>query len=126
MSATGVSGIADAVAQSAPALLSLAVSINGNAAGGHYVVAIGIAADGSVVIHDPNSTAARTSLSDYLNGFTLNGAQVKAELKGVVRFNVTTPAGTRFLLAAPSQSLRRAQVAGPLRQFGGGRLRQRA
>ena len=39
--------------QGSPALLSLALSRNGVPAGGHFVVATGVAEDGSLMIQDP-------------------------------------------------------------------------
>src|SRR6185503_11692831 len=98
-----VAAAADLVAAGSPALLSLALSRNGAAVGGHFVVATGIAADGVIAIHDPNSIFARTSLSDYFAGFTAAGATWKAELRGVADFALRAPSATRFLLAALSQ-----------------------
>jgi uncharacterized protein (TIGR03437 family) len=95
--------VADWLSQGSPALLSLAMTANGVAAGGHYVVAIGIASNGGVVIHDPLQSS-RTILSDLLDGFSSGGVQWKAELLGVARFVARTPATTRFLIAAVSQT----------------------
>lgn len=97
------SAIADFLAQGSPALLSLAMSLNGVPAGGHFVVATGIAADGSIVIQDPSPLFARTSLTDYLNGFNAAGGAWKAVLRGVARFALRSPLSTRFLVAALSQ-----------------------
>ena len=77
--------------------------MNGTLAGGQFVVAMGIAADGSIVIQDPNPAFARTNLNDYLNGFTAAGGSWKADLRGVVRFAVSSPSGTRFMVGALSQ-----------------------
>ena len=71
--------------------------------GGHFVVAIGIAADGSIVIQDPSPLFARTNLNDYLNGFTAGAGTWTAGLRGVVRFAVRSPSGTRFMVGALSQ-----------------------
>jgi uncharacterized protein (TIGR03437 family) len=98
-----LSTIADLVAQGEPVLLSLAVSLNGALSGGHFVVAIGIAADGSIVIQDPSPLFAQTNLNAYLNGFTIGAATWTAALRGVVRFALTSPSGTRFMLGALSQ-----------------------
>jgi uncharacterized protein (TIGR03437 family) len=95
--------IADLVEQGEPLLLSLGLSLNGTLAGGHFVVAIGIAADGAIVIQDPSPLYARTNLNDYLNGFTAAGGTWKADLQGVVRFALHSPSGTRFLVGALSQ-----------------------
>jgi uncharacterized protein (TIGR03437 family) len=103
VAAPGIAAIADLVAQGSPVLLSLGLSLNGAAAGGHYVVATGIAADGGVVIQDPSPLFARTSLTDYLTGFNAAGGAWKAELRGVSRFALRSPQSTRFMVAAVSQ-----------------------
>lgn len=94
---------ADLVAEGSPALLSLELTRNGAPAGGHFVVAIGVAADGSVVIHDSNPLLVRTSLKDYLAGFNAGNAVWKATIRGVVRFALRSPGATRFLVGAVSQ-----------------------
>jgi uncharacterized protein (TIGR03437 family) len=66
-------------------------------------VAIGIAADGSIVIQDPSPLFARTNLNDYLNGFTVGAGTWTAGLRGVVRFALRSPSGTRFMVGALSQ-----------------------
>jgi uncharacterized protein (TIGR03437 family) len=95
--------IADLVAQGSPVLISLALSLNGVPAGGHFVVATGISADGSVVVQDPSPLFARTSLADYLAGFSAAGGTWKGGLRGVARFALRSPQSTRFLVAALSQ-----------------------
>ncbi|MEO8595056.1 MAG: papain-like cysteine protease family protein [Candidatus Solibacter sp.] len=95
--------IADFLAQGSPVLLSLALSKNGAAAGGHFAVATGIAADGSITIQDPSPLFARTALAEYLTGFTAGGAAWKANVIGVARFALDTPESMGFLLAAISQ-----------------------
>jgi uncharacterized protein (TIGR03437 family) len=95
--------IADLLAQGQPALISLELLRNGSSAGGHFVAAIGVAGDGSIVIQDPNPFFARASLSDYLSGFSAGGATWTATLGGVVQFAPRSPAATRFLAGALSQ-----------------------
>jgi uncharacterized protein (TIGR03437 family) len=95
--------IADLVEQGEPLLLSLALSVNGTAAGGHFVTAIGIGADGSIVIQDPSPLFARANLNDYLSGFTVGGATWTGALRGVARFALRSPSGTRFMVGALSQ-----------------------
>jgi len=101
--APSLPGIADLLAQGTPVLLSLGLSLNNVAAGGHYVVATGISADGSIVIQDPSPLFARSSLNDYLNGFTVAGGNWKGILTGTVEFAIGNPSGTRFLATALSQ-----------------------
>jgi uncharacterized protein (TIGR03437 family) len=95
--------IADLMADGSPVMVSLALTRNGAAAGGHYAVVTGIAADGSFPIQDPSPVYARGNLKDYLNGFTLDGDIWKAQLRGVARFALNNPGGTRFLVASLSQ-----------------------
>jgi uncharacterized protein (TIGR03437 family) len=102
VAAASPAAIADFLAQGSPVLLSLALSLNGAPAGGHFVVATGIAADGSIVISDPSPAFARSGLADYLGGFNAAGGVWKATVRGVARFALRTPLSTRFLLAALS------------------------
>jgi uncharacterized protein (TIGR03437 family) len=98
-----VGAIADLVAQGEPLLLSLSLSLNGSVYGGHFVVATGIASDGSIVIQDPNPLFGRTDLSDYLNGFSGPAGTWTGTLAGLARFAVRPPSVTRFLMGALSQ-----------------------
>lgn len=95
--------IADRIARGSPLLLSLGLSLNGAPAGGHFVIGIGVSADGSIVIQDPSPSFAKSSLGDYLNGFTAAAGKWKADLRGVVEFTRRSPGATRFMLAAISQ-----------------------
>ena len=115
--------IADFLAQGSPVLLSLAMSLNGSPAGGHFVVATGIAADGSIAIQDPSPLFARTSLADYLNGFNAGGSAWKASVRGIARFALRSPLSTRFLVAALSQPVALMQIARHGYHFGGRDLR---
>src|SRR5262249_49673523 len=90
--------IADLLAQGSPTLISLELLRNGSPAGGHFVAAIGVALDGSIVIQDPNPFFARANLGDYLNGFSAGGSTWTATLGGVMQFAVRPPAATRFLV----------------------------
>jgi uncharacterized protein (TIGR03437 family) len=101
--AAGSAAIADILAKGSPALLSLALSRNGAAAGGHFVVATGVADDGSIVIQDPNPVLGRSSLKEYLQGFAAAGASWSGSLRGVVQFALRNPSASRFLLGALSQ-----------------------
>jgi uncharacterized protein (TIGR03437 family) len=95
--------VADALAQGSPVLLSLALTANSQPAGGHFVVATGIASDGSVVIQDTNADFGRSALNDYLNAFPLGVYQWKAQWKGAVRLAMQPPGARRFLLGSISQ-----------------------
>lgn len=67
-----------------PVVLNLNLTINGGAAGGTSVDAIGVNADGAIAIDDPNPALARSSLADYLNGFTAEGNKVTGVLASVL------------------------------------------
>lgn len=99
-----VQSVADLVSQSEPVLLSLSLTLNGAPAGGSFVAATGIGADGSILIADPNPAFARANLNDYLSGFTGAAGAWQGTLAGAVRFAVRTPAATRFVLGEISQS----------------------
>ena len=95
--------VRDLVAQGSPVLLALALTANGTPAGGHFVVAMGVAADGSLIIQDPSPDFAQTSLNSYLAGFTAGGQAWQATLGGAVRLLPQAPSPTGFLVSAPSQ-----------------------
>lgn len=96
--------MADLLASGEPLLVSLNLTLNGAPAGGHYVAAIGVNADGSIAIQDPNPLFARANLNDYLTGFAAGPGTWQATLAGVVRFAVRGPSPARFLVGALSQS----------------------
>lgn len=87
--------VRDLVAGDCPVLLAL--SLNG--LGSHFVVATGIASDGSLLIADPNPAFGQTSLDGYLNGFhSAGGGSVQATLTGAVRLLVQAPSSPGFLV----------------------------
>ncbi|HEY6392427.1 MAG TPA: Ig-like domain-containing protein [Bryobacteraceae bacterium] len=69
--------IRDLLAGGSPVLLALSLTPSGS----HYVVAIGEAADGSVLIMDPNPAFGKSNLNDYLSGF----GGVKATIAAAVQ-----------------------------------------
>ncbi len=95
--------VRDLVAQGAPPIISLSLTANDQPAGGHYVVAVGIGADGGILIHDPNPAFGRSILGDYLAGFALGGRVWKGTIGAVLRLAPRTPSPTGFLLASVSQ-----------------------
>ncbi len=90
------SSLRDMVAAGSPVILGLSLG----AFGSHFVVATGIAADGSFLIADPNPGFAQTDLSSYLNGFTGGGKTVVGTLSGAVRLLPRAPDSQPFLVAA--------------------------
>jgi uncharacterized protein (TIGR03437 family) len=90
----------DLLAGGSPLLVAL--SLKG--LGSHFVVATGIAEDGSLIISDPNPAFGQTDLDGYLNGFTITdgtGASVAVQgtVAGVVQFLPQAPSAA-FLVAA--------------------------
>ena len=75
----------DLLNQGIPCILNLSVAVNGGPDGGTSVVAIGVNADGSIAISDPNTLFARTSLTSYSMGFLVNGQLVTGNLASIVR-----------------------------------------
>src|SRR5262249_18244363 len=63
-----LSVVRDLVAQGSPVLVVLSLTANGAAAGGHSIVATGVASDGGVLIRDPNPDFVRSGLGEYLAG----------------------------------------------------------
>ncbi len=84
-----LNGIRDLVAAGSPVLLALSLP----KLGPHFVVADGIAADGSILIADPSPAYAQTTLNGYLSGYS-------ASLTGAVRLLPQAPAAPGFLVAA--------------------------
>jgi uncharacterized protein (TIGR03437 family) len=87
--------IRDLLALGAPALLALQLGPLGS----HYVVATGVAGDGSILIADPNPAFGQTTLNGYVSGFGGVGQYVLATLAGVVRLLPQSPAAPGFLAA---------------------------
>ncbi len=61
----------------------VALSVAGQA---HFVVTTGVGAGGETLIHDPNPAYGRSTLDEYLNGFTgSGGAQLRGTLSAAFR-----------------------------------------
>lgn len=97
----------DAIA-SGPVLVSLALE-NGNA---HAVVATGIGSAGEVLIMDPSPTFGRTSLGEYLAGFSAGAITYKGRITGLLRLEPRAPANTGFLIVSESATPEVAGAAG--------------
>ena len=89
------------VAAGSPVLLALAISGN---QGSHFVVATGIAADGSLLIADPDPSFGRTNLNDYLSGL--------ATLVGAVRLLPRAPVFPGGFVIVSNASMQLSSVAG--------------
>ncbi len=102
----------DLVAGGSPVIAALALTLNGQPAGSHFVVAIGIDGGGSAVLHDPSPTLNRANLTDYLNGFTNASGAWRGVLTGAVRLLPRAPAVGQFLVYS-NAAIGLASVAGP-------------
>ena len=100
--------VLDLLNTGSPLVLELSVSVDGAAAGGAAADAIGINADGSIAIMDPNPAFGRASLSDYLNGFSAQGHNIQGSLAGVMRLAPALTAPGGFVGAAPASSAQSA------------------
>jgi uncharacterized protein (TIGR03437 family) len=105
-----LTGVRDLVAAGSPVLLAL--SLGGG--GSHFVVATGVAADGSLPIADP--AFAQTSLTSYLNGFTVAGGTIKGTLSGAVLLLPRPPASAGFQVVA-NQPFTISPPSGPCGQL---------
>ena len=90
--------IRDLVAAGSPAIAALSLTLNGQPAGAHFVVAIGIDGGGSALIHDPSPALNRANLADYLNGFTNAAGVWRGVLTGAFRLLPRAPAAGQFLV----------------------------
>jgi uncharacterized protein (TIGR03437 family) len=97
--------IRDILAQGSPILLALSLTSGQAAAGTHFVVGVGVAADGEILIHDPSAVLNRSRLADYTGGFTLSGRPFKAVVMDAVRFFVRQPSPRPFLVASANASI---------------------
>ena len=96
--------VLDLLNTGSPLVLQLNVLVDGAPAGAASVDAIGINADGSIAIMDPNASFGRTSLSDYLSGFSAQGHNIQGSPAGVIRIAPTLAAPGGFVSAALASS----------------------
>ncbi len=102
----------DLVAAGSPVILALSLTLNGQPAGSHFVVAMGIDGNGSALVHDPSPALNRASLNDYLAGFTTAAGAWRGTLTGAFRLLPRGPAVGQFLVRT-NASLELGSVAGP-------------
>ncbi|MBY0505141.1 MAG: hypothetical protein K2X03_14610 [Bryobacteraceae bacterium] len=105
------STIRDLVAAGSPVIAALSLTLNGQPAGSHFVVAMGIDGAGSEILHDPSPALNRTSLAEYLNGFTNSAGAWRGVLTGAFRLLPRAPAPGQFLVHTNAQ-VGLASVAG--------------
>ncbi len=106
-----VEAVRDQVAAGAPVIVALALTLNGQPAGSHFVVAMGIDVVGVPVIHDPSPALNRPSLADYLVGFTTSAGAWKGMVVGAFRLLPRAPATGEFLIHSNAK-IDLASVAG--------------
>lgn len=107
---TDLSVVRDRVASGSPIVLALSLG----SLGSHFVVATGIASDGSLLIADPNPAFAQTSLSGYLNGFNAAGVTIQGTLSGAVNLVPQAPSSAFFVVASAPIGI--SSVVGPCGQ----------
>jgi uncharacterized protein (TIGR03437 family) len=98
---TDLNTLRSLVAGGSPVLLALAISSN---QGSHFVVATGVAADGSLLIADPDPSFGQTNLNGYLNGL--------ATLVGAVRLLPQAPASSQSFLIVSNATVQLSSVSG--------------
>jgi uncharacterized protein (TIGR03437 family) len=92
--------IRDSIAQGAPVILALTLTVNGAPGGSHFVVATGVDASGNLNLMDPNPAYAQGSLYGYLNGFqSSTGQTISGVLSGAAVVTPQVPANPGFLIA---------------------------
>ena len=100
--------IRDLLALGAPALVALQLG----ALGSHFVVATGVASDGTILIADPNPAFAQATLDGYLSGFGKVGQYVQATIAGVVRLLPQAPASPGILAVANAPAAMTSSAGG--------------
>lgn len=106
--------IRDALAQGTPPILAINLAANGQPAGTHFVVALGISSDGAVAIHDPSPVFNRPLLGDYGFGFTAAGKRWTGTLSGVIRLLPQAPSSSGFLVLVSANAPSGSAPSGPL------------
>lgn len=101
--------LADIIASGNPAILGLSLNVDGAPAGMTYVVASGIAADGTIQITD--SAFAQTSLTAYAAGFTASSHSISGALAVMFQLSPASVQPAGFVVSAPSAAV--PSVAGP-------------
>jgi uncharacterized protein (TIGR03437 family) len=95
--------IRDAVAQGAPVLVALDLTVDGLPAGAHFVVAKGIDAAGRVLVHDPNPFFGANALDDLLTEFSAGGRRWTGAIAAVLQLSPQPGSGNAFLIVGPQE-----------------------
>jgi uncharacterized protein (TIGR03437 family) len=102
----------DFAGQGSPVLIALSLKAGTVPAGAHYVVATGVASDGTVLIQDPNPVFGRTNLNAYATGFAVNGSTYTGTVSGVVRLLPRRPSETGFVVSTTNRNISIVSQAG--------------
>lgn len=100
-----LANITSLVAAGTPVLIALRLSSQGRT-GSHFVVAIGLANDGGLLIHDPDPVLARTRLDEYIAGFTAGDFRWQASISGALRIIPARSPGSAFLVHTAASGIR--------------------
>lgn len=96
--AAGVSPIRDALALGSPVLIALTLRSGETVAGSHFVVAIGVAANGDILVHDPNPLFRRNTLGEYLQDFVAAGRSWRGAFAAALRVVPQSASALGFLV----------------------------
>lgn len=105
--------VQDHISSGIPVILALALTIDGAPPVAHFIVATGVNDAGAVLIADPSPTFNRTTLSEYLDGFVVNGRAVKASVTGAVRVRAASRGAFAFVIASTAQRASLTSASGP-------------
>ena len=94
----GAGPIRDTLALNAPVLLALSLRTGDITVGSHFVVAIGVTANGDILVHDPNPTFRRNTLNEYLVDFTAGGRTWRGTLAAALRLIPQSGSALGFLV----------------------------
>lgn len=100
-----LTAIRDLVGAGSPVLLTLDLQRDGAPVGGATVVATGVGPAGDLQTFDPNPALGRTSLNDYLAGFSAAGFTWRGTLLSALRLLPGQPTSTGFVFASSAATL---------------------
>ncbi|MBM3812678.1 MAG: hypothetical protein FJW20_13705 [Acidimicrobiia bacterium] len=102
----------DLLGQGIPVLLALSLQSGSAAPASHFVVAIGVAAGGAILIHDPSPVLNRTTLEEYLGGFSAGGATYRASVASAAQLLARTPSPLGLVVISGAAQPRISSAAG--------------
>ncbi len=111
------SRVRDLVSQGGAPILAIRLYSGSTAVGSHFVAAIGVAANGAILVQDP--VFHLSSLADFVAGFAPapgSALTLRGELSGVVSLLPQAPAASGFLIAASASATGVETPSGPCGQ----------